>query len=373
MIYLLWLLPILMSVVLYILYKTTDVYKIGGLFLLGTIIYTFAHKCIAEDNLTSDTEWYGNYAISVHYYDDWNEKVSCRHSYNCNCSTDKNGHESCSTCYEHSFDVDYHPEYWTMRWDNGGETEISRENYYYWCQVWGNKLYNIELNRDSYTNDGDDRACNWDMIPEHSETLITEHTYENRVIASHSVFKPDHVDSNDVKEYKLYEYPKCYGKQQIILGLNTKPVEQKLLEYINGYYGSKKQFKLFVTCWFNQSEIAAERQHSYWDNLNKNELLICIGLNKDTTVSWCKAYSWMDKPSMGVAVEQYFRDNPKINFYSFAKWLPSNIENHWSRKHFRDFKYIKIEITQGQYTAMFVVVLILCIIQAVVTKHNIET
>ena len=66
-------------------------------------------------------------AIGLHYAnmfdrEVWNgvvsskdsEHVSCSHSYQCNChescsgsGKDKSCHESCDTCYEHSYDVDW--------------------------------------------------------------------------------------------------------------------------------------------------------------------------------------------------------------------------------------------------------------------------
>jgi hypothetical protein len=373
MIYLLWLLPVLTGLILYIVYKDIITLKIAGVCVLVTLLYSILHKEIVEHNMTSDTEWWGNYAVSVHYYDDWDEEVHCRHSYDCNCSTDKDGHKHCSTCYRHAYDVDYHPEYWTIKYDNGDEETISKSKYEQWCKLWGNNRYKRELNRDYHSNDGDDMACNWNSLPQTSETIITEHSYENRIIASNSVFSPDKVDSFDFKKYRLFEYPKCIdGRQKIVLGYPIFSKTDTLLRYINGYYGSRKEFKLFATVWYNQSELAAERQHSYWGNLNKNEFLLCLGLKPDGTVEWCKTYSWMDRPTLSVRVEQYFKDNPKIDLTKFAQWLPSAIETYWSRKHFREFKYLKVEITQSQYTIIFGVCLVLCIFQTIVTRQLIN-
>lgn len=367
MIYLLWLLPVLVGLILYLVHQSIEVVKLSAIALVAIMIYTLVHQAIMKDNFTRDTEWWGNYAVSVHYYDDWDEEVPCTHSYSCNCTTDKDGRESCSTCYEHAYDVDYHPEHWTIRYDNGVEYEIDRNHYIFLCSLWGNKKYFVELNRDYHSNDGDDMACNWDKDPITSKVITTQHNYENRLQTSSSVFKAAKIDSIEVKQYKLFDYPLCIGgKQEVLLGLKTTDINNKLLQYINGFYGSRKQFKLFICCWFNQSEITAEKQRSYWNNLNKNEFLVCLGLNKDSTVQWCKTYSWMDRPVLSVKTEQFFRDNKKLNLYRFANWLPKNIQAHWSRKHFRDFKYLKVELTQSQYTIIFIVVFILSILQFII-------
>jgi len=374
MIYLLWLLPVLVGLILYLVHQSIEVVKLSAIALVAIMIYTLVHQAIMKDNLTRDTEWWGNYAVSVHYYDDWDEEVPCRHPIYCTRYYECGDGKTSRTCsdtyvcgYEHSYDVDYHPEYWSMRFDNGQENTISRNSYLYYCELWGNKKHFVELNRDYHSNDGNDVACDWNRLPETSETMITEHNYENRVQASTSVFKAAKVDTGEVKKYKLFEYPLCVSQQQpILLGIQTTASNDKLLRYINGFYGSRKQFKLFICCWFNQSEITAEKQHSYWNNLNKNEFLVCLGLNKDSTVQWCKTYSWMDRPVLSVKTEQFFRDNKKLNLYRFANWLPKNIQAHWSRKHFRDFKYLKVELTQSQYTIIFIVVFVLSILQFII-------
>lgn len=373
MIYLLCLLPIITIIILYLIFKDINIFKIGGIFLVITLIYSLSHQAIMENGLTSATEWWGNYATSIHYYDDWDEEVSCRHPIYCTRTYECGDGKTSRTCtetyvcgHEHLYDVDYHSEYWTIKYDNNNEQNITHLQYIYWSALWGNHLYKIDLHRDYHSNDGDDIACDWDLKPETSETIITEHFYVNKIQASNSVFKADKVDSTDIRQYKLFNYPND-GKK-IVLGavLVDKPT-QKLYDYINGYYGSKKQFKLFICVFRNQSEIAAERQHSYWKNLNKNELLVCIGVDNINKVKWCKSYSWMDKPILSVKVEQWFRDNKNLNLNAFARWLPKNIEDSWSRKHFRDFNYIKIEITQSQYMIIFIIVFILCIIQVIVT------
>lgn len=379
MLYLLWLLPVLTSLILFIVFRDVLAYKIGAGALLVSIIYSSIHVGVVKSNMTQDTEWWGNYAISVHYYDDWNEEVSCRHPIYCTTySTDSKGNTTSSTyvCgYEHLYDVDYHSEYWSMRWDNGHEDNISRSQYIYWSTLWKSKLYKIELNRSNvHDNDGDDMAGNWDGRSETSENLITEHEYVNKVQASNSVFKADVVDSTDVAQYHLYEYPVCQvGRQEVILGaIKTDKLTDKLFEHINGYYGSRKQFKLIICLYRDQLEVTAERQYSYWQNLNKNEFLVCLGLDKANQVQWCKTYSWMDKPLLSIEVESWFRSNRSLNLNKFVKWLPENIEKYWQRKHFRDFNYLQIEITQSHYTIIGFIIFLFCIIQTIVTKNIIK-
>lgn len=384
MILILLCIPIITSLLLWFVFKNKISIQLSSICTVIILGYILIHTYIIKQNLTNDTEWWGNYITRVNYYDDWDEEVPCRHpiycteTYTYECGDGKTSRTCTGTrtyvCgYEHPYDVDYHPEYWTKEFDNSEEYNISASEYYKYASKWGNEFYKEELNRDYHSNDGDDKVCDWNNDPLTSEAIITEHTYENRIQASHSIFKAEKIDTSEVKSYKLFEYPECInGKQNCLLGLKGSKETNKLLEYINGYYGSRKQFKLFICCWENQSEITAEKQHSYWDNLNKNEFLVCLGLDKNKNITWCKTYSWMDKPTLSVKTERYFKNNNKLNLKEFLNWLPNKIENNWSRKQFKDFKYIKVDITLSQYLIIFFIVVVLSIIKFIIISSYLK-
>ena len=76
------------------------------------------------------------------------------------------------------------------------------------------------------------------------------------------------------KTWKLHDYPKLSGNyQQIVLGKGVDYETDRKLQYINGYYGSKKQFRMYMCFFTNQSVEAAFKQRSYWQGCNKNEFL----------------------------------------------------------------------------------------------------
>lgn len=380
MIFILISFPIVTSLLLWGIFKNKVSLQLSAIGTFVILLYILIHTYIIKHNLTKDKEWWGNYITRVNYYDDWDEEVPCRHPIYCTRTYECGDGKTSRTCtetyvcgYEHAYDVDYHPEYWTKQFDNGDEYDITEFQYYKYAQKWDNDFYKIELNRDYHSNDGDNKACDWNNLPLTSEAIITEHTYENRIQASNSIFKAEKIDSIEFKQYKLFDYPECInGKQNCLLGIKGSKETNKLLEYINGYYGSNKQFKLFICCWYNQSEITAEKQHAYWENLNKNEFLVCLGLDKNKNITWCKTYSWMDKPTLSVKVERYFKDNRKLNLKEFLNWIPNKIENNWSRKQFKDFKYIKIDITLSQYLIIFFIVVILSIIKFAIIHNHIK-
>lgn len=129
------------------------------------------------------------------------------------------------------------------------------------------------------------------------------------------------------------------------------------MRWLNGYYGERKQFRVFVLFFMNKPEEIVEKQRSYWQGGNKNELVVCVGIDKNKNVKWCNAFSWCDSPVVGVKSRDWFMSNP-VNLEKYAEYIGPIVEREWRRKNFEDFDYLTIELTDGQYWAIIILLLI---------------
>ena len=344
--------PVAVAILLLIFFRKSVTFWEVGLLIVPSALLILIMNLIMVSSNESDTEYLGSYITKVVYYQAWDEEVHCRHSYDCNCSKDKDGHESCSTCYEHAYDVDYHPEHWTKVSNTGEEYEISKQNFLELQKQFATKPYFVELNRDYHSIDGDAYYTDWNKKPETSDIVTTEHTYKNKVQASKSIFKFDVIDEKAKKDWQLYDYPKkLWLYQPMVLGRGVDYNTDKKLQYLNGYYGVNKQFRMYILFFKDQPLEVAFKQRSYWEGGNKNEFIVCVGINKLGQYKWCKCFSWMDKPDLEVRVESWFNDdknNHSLSLEKFADWMPKQIEQHWQRKHFKDFEYLDVEISGTQ-------------------------
>lgn len=353
-------LPIIAAIVLLIFFrKYTTFWEIGLLIAPSALLVLIIHFIMVSSN-ESDTEYRGSYVTKVIYYQAWDEKVHCRHSYDCHCSTDKKGHKSCSTCYRHAYDVDYHPEHWTKVTNSGAEYEISKPHFLELQARFATKPYFVDMHRDYHNIDGDAYYTDWNKVPETADIVSTEHSYKNKVQASKSIFKFDVIDEKTKKTWGLYDYPKLSGLyQSMVLGHGVDYLTDRKLQYLNGYYGVNKQFRMYILFFKDQSIEAAFKQRSYWEGGNKNEFIVCIGTNKLGQYKWNKCFSWMDKPDLEVRVQDWLNDeknNHSLDLSKFADWMPKQIEQHWQRKHFKDFEYLNVEISQFQLMWIFIII-----------------
>jgi hypothetical protein len=114
----------------------------------------------------------------------------------------------------------------------------------------------------------------------------------------------------------------------------------------------------------------SEKQKSYWQGGNKNEFILCLGYNtKKGTIDWCNPFSWCDKPELEVATKRYFREHPRMDLSKYPDWLEKHI-NLWHRKEFKDFDYIKNELTKGQSIGLLIIILVLDILVSILLIGN---
>lgn len=361
--------PIVVASILLLFFRKKTTYWEITLLIAPSALFILLMNIMMVSSNESDTEYRGSYITKVIYYEAWDEEVSCRHSYDCNCSTDKNGSRSCSTCYEHSYDVDYHPERWTKVSNTGDEYEISKPHFMELQKQFATQLYFVEMNRDYHSIDGNAYYTNWNNKPETSDILSSEHSYKNKVQASKSIFKFDVIDEKTKKTWGLHDYPKLSGLYQpMVLGSGVNYETDRKLQYLNGYYGVNKQFRMYILFFKDQSIEAAFKQRSYWEGGNKNEFIVCIGTNKLGQYKWSKCFSWMDKPDLEVRVQNWLSDeknNHNLSLNKFADWMPKQIEQHWQRKQFKDFEYLNIEISPLQLMWILIIIgfynIVMCI------------
>ena len=99
--------------------------------------------------------------------------------------------------------------------------------------------------------------------------------------ASRSIFKFEDIDYQQARKLGLFEYPDIVlYDQNPVLGLKIPKNQEKAMRWLNGYYGERKQFRVFVLFFTNKPEEIVEKQRSYWQGGNKNELVGASVLTK---------------------------------------------------------------------------------------------
>lgn len=260
-------------------------------------------------------------------------RVSCSHSYSCNCYTTCSGSgqnrtctRRCSTCYEHSHDVDWRV-YTTV-----GNLEIARVN-----------------------RQGTKEPKRWtDVVI--NEPAASYDSYINYIKASPgSLFSMNQMESDKTKYGNLIPtYPKIFDYYRVnrVLQMGVNYPEAAVLNSaLNDalrHLGAKKQVNIVVV-FANTNDpkyrFALERA---WVGGKKNDVIVVIGMEKNATLLWTDVITFGKNSGneyLAVVLRDEIRDLAKRQQLSHAPLLAdsivSTITAHFKRKQMEDFKYLQ--------------------------------
>lgn len=365
-VYLAFLIPVIFAILLFIFYRHKTQWWEVTIPMIVTLLFVLIAKWISVKSLIQDTEWLGGYVTEVRYYEDWNEKVSCRHPIYCSrtvCSGSgktRSCHTQTYVCgHVHPYDVDYHPEYWTAETTLGRYT-ISHEKYNRLVNQFGTGKQFVELNRNYHTDDGDMYKTIWGQQRETLEPVATTETYENRPKASHTIFHFQELDSFEIKTYKPFEYPEIFDqyRQNTLMGLDDKDAQHRL-QVVNSLFGASKKVRAFLLVFKNQPREAGLVQERYWQGGNMNEIVVCVGVDDSNNIKWGHVFSWTESTGVKIKIKHEIESETIFDVNKVIDTIEDEVKFEWKIKDFHDFDYINIEPTIGQIIFIYITTLII--------------
>ncbi len=353
------LIPVLVIIAMYVFFHTKIVWWESFGILVVVVLIILTMKYFTEVSQTSDKEYYMDYAIQGVKYDAWDEEVSCRHPKYCreyNSCKSRNskgdcqsGYETVQCGYEHLYDVDYHPEHYEANTKLGSSYGISLETYFRLMKQFKATPVFIEMNRDYHSIDGDAHGVNWDGDVNSVEYLVSEHTYENRIQASHTILNFLVVDTTDVKYYNIKEYPDVDNAIAPSLLGDVNYYINRYINQSNALFAHNKQAKVFYLIFKNQPLESALKQEQYWKGGNKNEINICIGIDNQRQIKWAYVFSWTKKEIVKIEIRDYIMSNKILSDTTFKSIIDNSnniIIKKFERRHFKEFSYLTVEPTK---------------------------
>jgi hypothetical protein len=352
--------PVFTAIILYIFYKHKSLW---WEFLIPTgvsFLLILAFKLSIEKIGTADKEYWGGWITNSYYLEDWNEYV---HQTCTSTSTDSKGNTT-TTTYDCSY-VDYHGPQWGIIDSNSINISISQEKYAQIKKTLGNEQFQ-DMHRDHYTNDGDKYYCTFNINEDQISKVIpvtTIHHYENRVQAANSVYKFREISDQDTK--KLFDYPPIsdFYNAPAILGGKYPELQSKLNRF-NAVYGAKKEIRVWFLIYRGGTEDLGVMQENYWKGGNKNEFVICLGLNQDNTFGWSHIFSWTPKKECVINTRNWLHENlsskqvGQKELIGFMDWLQPELVKGFTRRNFEEFDYLTIEPPLWSVILTFVVTLL---------------
>jgi hypothetical protein len=117
----------------------------------------------------------------------------------------------------------------------------------------------------------------------------------------------------------------------------------KTYEYFNGYYGPKRKMRLFVLLFTNADPYVAQKQKDYWVNGNKNEVVVCIGVDKATgAINWVVPFTWAENKRIEIDLREDITDLKKLDFTTLYPVIEKSTQSFVYRD-FSKFDYLSVD------------------------------
>lgn len=228
----------------------------------------------------------------------------------------------------------------------------------FFCQI--RDLWSVSMNRDrwigSHIRGGVRTGCHYnffDLDPIRCAdnrfwVPVTEsQSYKNKIRCSNSIFKFEKISLEKANELGLVDYPEIWGYDAPAILSNDFAVPyhaDDLFRKFNAGIAPGRQMRLFILLFDWQRGIGiSELQRAFWQGGNKNEFVICIGVDASMDVHWAKAFSWSDEQQVEVEVAQELMNRKHLDWEHLYHWLENNV-SRWKRKEFKDFNYIHVSL-----------------------------
>lgn len=338
-------------------------------------------RAIGVKSLTQDTEFWGSYAVTAEYYERWNEEVPCTHTKYCTRSTtcyDSEGNShSCTEEYacgtEHAYDVDTHPPRWLIHDSIGQTLRIDSSHFEELAGRWSSRQFH-DMHRNYHSIDGDMYRATFPETVDVMETLTTAHQYENRVQASRSILNTTPPTEIEMQQYGIYEYPRVSGRYSlpVILGDGgrTHQEAERLFQITNSRTGSTHQARVWVLVFHDQPRQAGILQEAQWINGNKNEFVICIGVDDLMRVQWGHVFSWTENERLKIDARMFVEDQATLDLVALHDWWTGQGIQNWERREFADFEWIKVDPPMWVMWLTMLITFIVCTGVSLFVIHN---
>ncbi len=298
---------------------------IGGLSYIG-----------AKSSMTTDSEVWNGKVLSKS-----KERVSCSHSYSCNCRTVTSGKSSsttCDTCYWHSYDID-----WEVKTSIG----------------------TFEINR--VDSQGVKEPSRWTRITI-GEPWSTVRSFTNYLQgAYYSLFgkSKEQVEAakKQVPDYPIFKYDYQFVDRIITNGVNIPEVNRWNydLASILKELGPVKQVNAII--FFTNKDISyVNTIFDAWLGGKKNDVIVVVGVKTYPIIDWVHVISYSPSEIFKVQLRDDLKQLGSIQDRTqFLNILNTNIQKTFVRKRMRDFKYLEDQMDISDNVSNFIIILTLLI------------
>lgn len=307
---------------------------------------------------TWDQEFWGAWTVHATYREPWTEWTEVD-DYCTRTVPDGQGGTTTETykCGSH-LEYTHHPAEYVVEMNTGDRIPVDESHYLYLRNWWSTHPNGASRRSQGeydnyhrvqygfhYGGDGYLHTSSWPGTEETFNAATISRRYVNKVQAAEaSLFNFREITPEEKQQFQLFDYPPIYDfyRQDAILGPDgaMQGAANDLLMKWNAKIGGEKQVKIFILTFRDQPIEAAILQRDYWKGGNKNEFVICRGVDNRQQVQWAYVFSWCEDEMLKVDIKDLAVSQPDL--VSLVDDLIPEIRSRFVRKSFADFDYLEL-------------------------------
>lgn len=317
--------------------------------LATSLLICLACKFAAERVATADREFHGGWCVRAEYQEGWTERYEVEVDDYCT-RRDAKGRTETYKCGSHRESrTRQHPPTWDLVDSNGYVVPIDRATFDDLCARFGNRATEAVAHPNQVSiGDGNRHRTRWGGDDRAFLPVTTSHAYTNKVqAAARSVFHLQPPDPADIRDYGLFAPPEVRGFYALrpLRGDDSPEGDRAaaLLEAANARLGREKEVSMQVLVFRDRRIEAALKQEAYWMGGNKNEFIVCVGVDARGVVAWSHVISWTDQERLKIDVRDFARGMGRWDPVRLVEFLVPAVRRDFVRKPFADFDYLAVE------------------------------
>lgn len=301
---------------------------------------------IARNSGTHDVEIWNGWIAESTYFEEWVERVSCRHPISCS-HQDKNGNTLHSNDgYYHLYDEDYHSPY-AETYSSNGELIIRDIGFHdYVTGQFKNNQY-VEIRRYAkLRGPGNKFVTRYQAGSSNFIPTAVEHGFTNYIkVNPTSLFV--RVGQGNRFDALISPYPRVRSvavcDRVIPMGISLPDIRlwNDNLAKINGRLGRKKQVNIILLVVNTADSSYVHALEEKWLGGKKNDLIIVIGCAQYPNIDWVRIVSWSKSEDLKVQLRDYILDIKSLDQREkMLEVIEREVDARFVRRPMADFKYL---------------------------------
>lgn len=311
-----------------------------GLIVLASLVVAGSSAGIVSCANTHDVEVWNGVVTGKE-----KNRVSCSHSYQCNCRTTCTGGKNnscsttCDTCYEHSWDYD---------WD-----------------VYTSNQETITIDR--VDRQGVHEPPRFSAVRMGEPTSLT-HSYKNYIKASpgtlfrHQGLKEQYAGTIPKYPQDVYDYYRLDRLVTVDVNVGDQRAWNRELSRINANLGRPKQVNIIVVLVRNKPHDWYYALEETWIGGKKNDAVLVVSVDDAMKPQWAEVMAWTSNELFRVKLRDDIMDEPTLDRDAAMTALANSVTKYYVRKPMKDFEYLSSSITPSttQWVITLVIALLVC-------------